>query len=289
MQASAFIDPNGQVEMSGVSVCVPWWSFTKTVLAVALLRLCEQGTIHLDEAIDGKPYTPAQLLRHEAGLSDYGSLPSYHADVLAGRQPWSADDLLNTVEVNRLLFEPGSGWAYSNIGYLVVAQLIEKASRLSLAQALAELVFSPAELISARLALTPEDLTGVCMGDVVDYHPGWVYHGLVVGTAIDVARLLRGLLAGNFLKPGSLARMLDGRSLPQFRSGTHPDPAYGLGLMLFAATDPLAHPIGHSGGGPGSKIAVYERQRMTYAVWATQASDIDPEALVVRSLAEAAL
>ena len=286
MQARVLIRQNGQVETSGVSVPVPWWSFTKTVLALALLRLCEQGTVKLDQAIDGKPYTPAQLLRHEAGLPDYGSLPSYLADVLAGRQPWSVDELLNAVKVDRLLFEPGSGWVYSNVGYLVVAQLIEKASRLSLAQALADLVFSPAELATARLAVTPADLTEVCMGDVVGYHPGWVYHGLVVGTALDAARLLRRLIAGNLLGPGSLARMLDGRPLPQFRSATHPDPAYGLGLML-AATDPLAHPVGHSGGGPGSKIAVYERQKMTCAVWATQASDIDPEALVVRSLAEA--
>jgi hypothetical protein len=76
------------------------------------------------------------------------------------------------------------------------------------------------------------------------------------------------------------------RPLPQFHSGTHPDPAYGLGLML-AATDPLAHPVGHSGAGPGSKIAVYERQKTTCVVWATQASDVDPEAQVVQSVAEA--
>lgn len=274
---------NGEVDAVGVAVPVPWWSFTKTVLTIALLRLAEQGRISLDEVIKGKPYTPSQLLRHEAGLPDYGSLPSYHADVEAGHSPWSVDDLLSAVEADRLRFQPGRGWAYSNIGYLEVARLITKASGLPLPHALTDLVFIPAELATAKVAVTPADLTEVHMGSAVGYHPGWVYHGLVVGTAMDAALLLRRLLSGDLVGPNSLSRMLEPRSLPQFRSELHPDPAYGLGLMLWA-TNPLHHPIGHSGGGPGSRIAVYAQGGTTCAVWADSASGVDPEAEVFRWL-----
>ena len=271
---------------TGIADPLPWWSFTKTVLAIALLRLSEQQRVSLDEGVEGMPYTPAQLLRHEAGLPDYGSLPGYHAAVDARMSPWSIDDLLTAVEADRLRFDPGLGWAYSNIGYLQVARLIEKISQGPLAVALADLVFIPAGLATARLAVTKADLAGVCMGDAVDYHPGWVYHGLVVGTATDAACLLRRLLSGHLVSPKSLARMLEHRALPQFRSETHPDPAYGMGLMM-RATNPLAHPIGHSGGGPGSRIAVYAQQGTTCAVWAAETSAVDPEADVFQSFCNA--
>jgi CubicO group peptidase (beta-lactamase class C family) len=141
MEARILIRRNGEEDAIGVTASVPWWSFTKTAFAIAMPRLSEQGKVGLDEAVAGKPYTPAQLLRHEAGLPDYGSLASYHADVEAGQAPWSVDDLLSAVEAHRLRYEPGQGWAYSNIGYREVAQLIEKASDRPLADALAELVF----------------------------------------------------------------------------------------------------------------------------------------------------
>ncbi|WP_413993397.1 serine hydrolase domain-containing protein [Labrys okinawensis] len=280
MEAKVFIGNDGEADATGVTDSIPWWSFTKTALAVALLRLSERGKINLDEPVEGKPFTPTQLLRHEAGLPDYGSLPAYHADVEAGRPPWSVDDLLNAVEADRLRYEPGQGWAYSNIGYLEVTRLIERASNLPLSDALSDFVFIPADLATARLAVTPTDLAAVQMGDAIGYHPAWVYHGLVVGTAMDAARLLRHLLAGDLV---SGTTMLERRSLSQFRSELHPDPAYGLGLML-RATNPLDHPIGHSGGGPGSRIAVYGQQGRTCVVWAATASNTNPEAEVFRAL-----
>ncbi|TPM89484.1 serine hydrolase domain-containing protein [Mesorhizobium sp. B2-1-5] len=283
MEARVLVRQDGKTDAGGVSDPVPWWSLTKTALAIALLRLSDYGRVSLDEPVEGEPYTPVQLLRHEAGLPDYGSLPSYHADVEAGRPPWSTNDLLKAVEAERPRYVPGRDWAYSNVGYLKVAQLIERASGLQLADALTDMVFSPAKITTARLATTPDDLGGVCMGDVVGYHPGWVYHGLVVGTVVDAARLLHGLLRGALVKPETLIRMLDRRPLPQLRSELRPDPAYGLGLMV-SATNLLNHPVGHSGSGPGSQIAVYAQRETTSAMWATTTSGTDPEAEVFRCL-----
>ncbi|OWT66218.1 serine hydrolase domain-containing protein [Candidimonas nitroreducens] len=274
MQASAIIAADGKARITGVETLIPWWSYTKTALSIALLRLSEDGKIDLDETVDGKPYTPAQLLRHEAGLPDYGLLAAYHADVRAGRPPWTIDALMKAIDADRLRYEPGQGWAYSNIGYWQVARLIEQITGRPLAEALADLVFAPAGLPTARLAATPGDLADVCMGDASGYHPGWVYHGLVVGTATDAARLLLRLLQGRLMQERTLARMLAPKALPQFRTERYPDPAYGMGLML-QATDPLAHPIGHSGSGPGSDIAVYGWQGTACAVWAAASSGID--------------
>lgn len=284
MESSAWIDASGTLNAEGIASPVPWWSFTKTVLAVAALRFVESGQLSLSEQVDGRPYCLAHLLRHEAGLPDYGSVASYHEDVAAGKAPWPITQLLDVLDADRSRYEPGKGWAYSNIGYLKVGQLIERASGLPLRQALDRVVFDPAGLTTSRLATAPEDLTGVQMGRAAGYHPGWVYHGLVVGTTADAARLLHALLAGAILKPETLERMFDGRALPEHRSAIYPDPAYGLGLMLWA-THPRGHPAGHTGAGPGSGIAVYSQGGRTCAIWAAPPSTTDPVAEVFSRLA----
>jgi CubicO group peptidase (beta-lactamase class C family) len=276
MDSIAVIDETGNVVLSGHRDPVPWWSVTKMVLAIAALRLVENRALSLDEPIAGEDFTLRQLLRHEAGLPDYGVLPQYHADVAAGKTPWPVEQLLSAVEARRLRYEPGTDWAYSNVGYLKVKEMIEAASGLTLGAALQSLVFVPSRLSSARLATQPGDLCNVQMGDADNYHPGWVYHGLVVGTAADAARLLETLMVGRLLRPEMLAEMLKRRALPQYRSATHPDPAHGLGLMLWE-NDPTDHPIGHSGAGPGSRIAVYARHHRIASVWAASSSPQDPE------------
>lgn len=275
MESIAYIDDAGNVTSGGIPDPVPWWSFTKTVIAVAALRLVERGLLSLWDPVDGARYSLAHLLKHEAGLPDYGGVARYHEDVEAGKAPWPVERLLTALDADRLRYGPGEGWAYSNIGYLKVGQIIERASDLDLGDALNELVFQPAEVTTARLATTPEDLADVQMGEASGYHPGWVYHGLVTGTTADGARLLRALLTGALLQPETLALMVQGRSLPEHRSALYPDPAYGLGVMHWAQ-NPLAHPIGHTGGGPGSKIAVYGLDRRTCAIWEASSQSPDP-------------
>lgn len=275
--ASATVGSDGMLALTGSTERVPWWSFTKTVLSIATLRLVEDGMVDLDEALQGQAFTARQLLRHEAGLPDYGGLPAYRRDVAAGRRPWPLDRLLAAVDADRLRYPPGAGWAYSNIGYLRIAELIERRTRLDLREALASLVFGPAGLHSTRLALEPADLADVQMGIAGAYHPGWVYHGLIVGTVADAARLMWSLISGRLLGNATFSSMIEPRPLPDYRSDRHPDPAYGIGLML-NATDPQLHPIGHSGEGPGSRISVYALEHKASAVWAAETSGIDADA-----------
>jgi CubicO group peptidase (beta-lactamase class C family) len=284
MEAVAIIDAAGAVTLSGTTDKVPWWSFTKTALSIAALRLVEWDALSLDAKLPGKPFSLRQLLRHKAGLPDYGGIARYHTDVAAGKVPWPVDRLLAVADADRLRYAPGTGWAYSNIGYLKVAELIEHITGLELAAALAEIVLGPAGLTSARLAKGPDDLADVQMGSANGYHPGWVYHGLIVGTASDAARLLWLLANGRLLKPATLAAMMQGHALPDHRNTVQPAPAYGLGLML-SAENPEDHPIGHSGEGPGSRIAVYAKNHKAAAVWKLLPSQVEAETCAFEILA----
>jgi D-alanyl-D-alanine carboxypeptidase len=251
---------------------VPWWSFTKTVLAAAALVLVARGRLALDEPLDTRPFTLRQLLQHTTGLPDYGSLPAYHAAVAAGDAPWPIDDLLRRADADTLLFQPGEGWAYSNIGYLLVRRLIETSTGDPLGAALDDLVLGPLDISGVALTRTPADLTVTAWGNAAQYHPGWVYHGLLIGPAASAALLLHRLLIGGLL-PGPLR---DAMTTRRPIGGSLPDQPWrstgcGLGLMIGQCEigqdeignseigDFVADCIGHTGGGPGSSSAVYQQ------------------------------
>lgn len=242
MLRAAQCGPDGAI---GDETVVPWWSFGKTVIATAALTLVAEGRAQLDEAVIGAA-TLADLLRHSAGLPDYGGLAAYHAAVAAGEPAWSDDALLAVAgsDVDR------SVWRYSNVGYLHVRRFLERRCDAPLGDVLAARVFGPLGIAGADVMTERADGLGVRAG----YDPNWVYHGLVVGPLREAARLLHGLATGHLLPPALLATMrvalpvggpIPGRPWRQ--------PGYGLGLMIERDTGAF----GHTGGGPDSVIAVY--------------------------------
>jgi CubicO group peptidase (beta-lactamase class C family) len=248
--------------LRGADQAVPWWSCTKIALAAAALALVRDGALGLDRPAHGGPFTLRQLLRHEAGLTDYGRLDGYHAAVAAGEAPWPVSEMLRRADADRLLYPPGQGWGYSNIGYLYVTELIEAAADEDLQSALRRLVLAPLGIGHTRLATAPGDLQGVWMGEGETYDPGWVYHGLLVGPLRDAATLLDRLMRGELFPEAFLREMCDARPLPGVPVNAldtgRPwlDPAYGLGVMIGHTADGASW-VGHTGAGPGSVIAVY--------------------------------
>nr|WP_180206968.1 serine hydrolase domain-containing protein [Pseudomonas sp. SbOxS1]NYU07297.1 beta-lactamase family protein [Pseudomonas sp. SbOxS1] len=237
---------------------VPWWSFSKTVLAAAALTLVRDRLVNLDDRVVEGPFTLRQLLRHEAGLADYSELADYHAAVARDEASWSADDMLQRLDASRLRYTPGDGWRYSNVGYLFIARLIERTTGLPLADALTQRVFSPLGLSQVRLANTHADLTSVNMGTASAYDPGWVYHGLLVGPLAEAALCLDRLLSGDLLPQSLLLQMQTVRTLGRPIPGRPwTSPGYGLGLMR-GGVEGQRILSGHTGAGPGSVVAVYQ-------------------------------
>ncbi len=246
----------------GVDACadpasLPWWSFTKTVMAAAALALVADGRLSLDAPMQGQPFTLRHLLQHRAGLPDYGGLASYHEAVANRETPWERGLLLRRARADMPLFEPGQGWAYSNIGYLLVRDLVEAAAGQELGPALDALVFAPLGITGAMIACEPADMAATGWGNLAGYHPGWVYHGLLTGPAASAALLLHRLLGGVLLPAPLLSEMLS----PHPLGGPVPGrpwrtAGYGLGLMIGIGETGATY-VGHTGGGPGSTSAIY--------------------------------
>jgi len=116
-------------------------SISKLVVAVGVMRLVEQGLLDLDADVSGLlgwtlrhpwhpqvPITLRLLLSHRSGLSDGGERYAFDAgmrlqDVLQPGGAHFADGL----NWNRAL-APGAGFAYVNLNFGVVAQLMERAT-----------------------------------------------------------------------------------------------------------------------------------------------------------------
>ena len=247
----------GSGPTEGESVALfPWWSITKPVLAAAALRLADKGLISLDDFYNGRPYTIRQLLQHTAGLNNYGG-PAYRDAVAAGDPVWPVAELLARVNAERLIFTPGRDWAYSNVGYIFVRQLIEETAGLAIDEALRVLVFGPMGIERTRIAMTREDMKQTYWGNPDGYDPRWVYHGLLIGPPSDAVDFLRRLFSGTFLSEGARSAMKTMHALGGTIAGRPwTKIGYGLGLMMGEMGDP-GTVFGHSGVGHDCVSSLY--------------------------------
>lgn len=285
---------NGQAPTPDrLALSVPWWSFTKTVLAATALSLVRDRLIGLDAPIPDQPFTLRQLLRHEAGLADYSELAQYHAAVSNAESAWSADEMMQRLDGARLRYSPGTGWRYSNVGYMLIGRLIERLTDLTLDDAVLQRAISPLGLSNVRFARTRADFQMTHPGSTLDYDPAWVYHGLLIGPVSQAALFLDRLLSTDLLPTDLLREMQAARTL----GGPIPGrpwitPGYGLGVMQGAISG--GHSLcGHTGCGPGSVIAVYRMHdadaSACCAVFEAGASEGAVEAIVVGQLIPALL
>lgn len=252
------------------------YSITKSLLATASLNLVNEGRLDLDASV--QPYLPnfsldtsvtlRQLLSHTSGLPDYGGTPAYRDAVKATpNSPWSMEVFLDLAQTQGLQFTPDGGWAYSNIGYLLVRCVLEAVTNLSMQQFLQKVIFKPLSLQKTFVPSTLDDVRELTPGystffnanelqDVTRfYHPGWVAHGVVVSTAPELAKIMDALFVGTLLNPLLVDQML----CPVHIFGKHPLLSllgYGMGLFL-SVDSPYGTAGGHVGEGPGYSVAAF--------------------------------
>ncbi|WP_194853162.1 serine hydrolase [Nocardia sp. SYP-A9097] len=123
-------------------------SITKTFTAALTLSLCQGGELALDSRVDR--YLPgtrfghlplSTLLSHSSGLQR--EVPG---DMWTTMQGPSASELYDAFDHVELVAEPGHRWHYSNLGYAVIGQIIERVTG------------SPCEALIDQRLLNPLDL-----------------------------------------------------------------------------------------------------------------------------------
>jgi CubicO group peptidase (beta-lactamase class C family) len=132
-------------------------SCTKQFTAMSIMLLVHDGILHYDDELTdifpdfpayGKAITIRNLLNHTSGLQDY-------EDLMGTLYPsgWSEVHQIQDAEVLSLLekasttkFSPGTKWAYSNSGYVVLGLVVAKVSGKTFAEFLRERIFAPLKM-----------------------------------------------------------------------------------------------------------------------------------------------
>ena len=136
-------------------------SVTKPIVATAVLLLARDGKLGLDDKIGRylektpeawREITLRQLLTHTSGLKDH--LNELHGKTCNGTSPEEILAQMGTLPLN---FAPGTGWLYSNTGYLALQEIIKKVSGQSFDEFLAAREFAPLGMKATRRN-SPDDV-----------------------------------------------------------------------------------------------------------------------------------
>jgi D-alanyl-D-alanine carboxypeptidase len=225
-------------------------SITKTFVATVALQLVGEGRLRLDDTVetwlpgvlsDGHRITVRQLLNHTSGLFDVvRTLPlPPKPEFLDNRwRTWTATELIQRAVANPPTSdEPGAAFAYSNTGYLLVGQIIEKVTGRPYGDEIERRVIRPLRLHGTSLPGTstwirgphPHGYVPIQRDDgihLVDYtrmNPSvFGAGGEMISTTRDLNRFFAALLGGRLLP----RQLFDEMRTPGIKDGRK----YGLGL-----------------------------------------------------------
>jgi CubicO group peptidase (beta-lactamase class C family) len=131
-------------------------SITKQFTALMLLQLVEQGTVRLSDPVEkyvpeirtlrnrfanAPPITLIQLATHTSGLDRNPD----DDENLHGRGPVSQweNQLVATIPQTRFIHEPGTRYAYSNIGFAILAAALGRAAGMPYVQYVHDRILKP--------------------------------------------------------------------------------------------------------------------------------------------------
>jgi len=183
--------------------------------------------------------TPRQLLSMTGGVPDGSSQT----------QPWQ--EIVARVGRAPLVFPPGTGYCYSNPGFMVLGALIEQLGGRPYAQFMAEEVFAPLGLAHTLVRTAPSTPPGLATGYA--WSGQWTTPpprsprssfsaGAVATTATDVGAWLAALVNRRLLSAATYQTMWGEQRLPTGPLG------WGLG---WAVTGDPAAVVGKDGALPG--------------------------------------
>jgi CubicO group peptidase (beta-lactamase class C family) len=225
-------------------------SIGKQFTATAVMILVEEGKLSLDDKIikylrdapdSWKNITVRHLLTHTSGLGEYPS-------DLDLRRDYTEDEYLTIIKSVPLAYDTGTKWDYSNLGFVILGALIRKVTGKFYGDFLAERVFQPLGMATARVIseadLVPNRAAGYRLVKGELKNQNWVSpstnttaDGSLYFTILDLAKWDAALYTDKPLKQSSLAQMWTAVSLNDGRRkaygfGWHTDVLHGRRIVF---------------------------------------------------------
>ena len=229
-------------------------SITKQFTAMAIMILAEQGKLSVhDPLLQHLSYSPESwkeitihhLLNHTAGLVNLTNFPGCLETT--ARLPLTVREVVELFREKPLEFRPGSQYRYSNSGYILLGDIIERASSVSYETFLREQIFDPLQMADSGYdrfeTVLPHRASGYTRKDgewvgVSYVDMGFPYAaGALYSTVEDLYRWDQALLDGRFIAKESHTRMTTIAPLLA---------PYGYGLAM--GREHNRRTVGHAGG-----------------------------------------
>jgi CubicO group peptidase (beta-lactamase class C family) len=268
--------------------------------AVAIAQLVEKGKMSFEDSLSkfipdfpdkesAEKIKIKHLLTHTAGLGGYFSQKWAKTSRAEFR---TVDDMMKMAkEVEKLQFEPGSKWQYSNTGMLVLGKVIEVVSGKSYYDYARENIFQPAGMTNTDCY----ELDKVNRNLAVGYDKNYTDDGIVFGNNIFMHVMRGGPHGGGYSTVEDLLkfdRALNGNKLVgaeyvKMLTTAKPDlnsPNYGYGFQISSG----GKGFGHSGGFPGinSNLEMFPETGWTLIVMSNYSRGGQPVIQKMQSLIE---
>ena len=188
-----FADISGQKE-ADANTTYNAFSVTKTFTALAILQLSENGMIDINKPVIqylsdfqyGTEITVKHLLTHSAGVPN--PIPLSWIHLVSENKTFNRDLFFQSIfnKYNKVKSKPNEKFAYSNLGYVVLGQLIEKVSGITYEDYITENIIG-------RLLINPKELAFVATSEKMHakgYHKKMSVSNLVLGFMIDKSKFM---------------------------------------------------------------------------------------------------
>lgn len=238
-------------------------SITKTMTAVAIMQLYEQGKLRLDEPI--QTYLPnfpkkkegeitiRNLLEHSSGIDGYKNAKEQENKIYYP----TLSDAVSIFKDRDLVAAPGKTFHYSTYGYVLLGLIIEKVSGMRFASYLKANIWERAQMSK----------TGIESGDNVLANKSSLYHknsrgkisaaditdlsdrvpgGGVYSTVTDSLKFGDAVLNSTLIKESTFKMMVENSNLKKEGNG------YGLGWYLYGKNPDYGYVYGHNGSQTGA-------------------------------------
>jgi len=241
-------------------------SNTKSMTAVAILQLVEQGKINLDAEVQTYvPYFPRkrwrvtvrQLLGHLGGISHYRNYDleghiKQHKDTREAIEIFADFDLVA---------EPGTKYNYTSYGYNLLGAVVENVAKQSYGDFLTKNLWQPLNMTDTYMddptRLIPHRVRGyrlidneIANSEFVDISSRFAAGG-TRSTVVDLLKYARGLNQGKVLSPNSLDLMFTSMATRDRRLTD-----YGMGWAVRPVNGRFQ--VYHTGGQPETRTLLVQ-------------------------------
>lgn len=229
-------------------------SITKQFTAVSILMLAEQGKLDIEDKIEGyipeyakigKDITIHHLLNHTSGIKNKTLLSENQNNSKTDKSP---KELITYFKDESLEFIPGEKFKYSNAGYILLGQIIEKVSKQSYGEFIKENIFDKIGMTSSYYGNTKHSIPNRTAGYIIEQNefinPDYMNlslaysAGAILSNTKDLLKWQNALLSNTLLNEASIKQAM---KPTQLNSGKRIPYGYGFRFSRLGNSPVIAH------------------------------------------------